>query len=181
MHRSHRDEEFSAFVREHRTRFLLAARLLAAGDTHRAEDLVQTALARLYVAWPRMRSSPVGYVHRIMVNAHIDETRRPWWRRERPVAELPEPAPASGTPGDGDGPVWAALASLAPRMRAAVTLRYWLDLSIEESAELLGCTQGTVKSQTARGLARLRELLGDPPPGVQHPRIPVTASERTNR
>jgi DNA-directed RNA polymerase specialized sigma24 family protein len=100
MHRSSRDEEFSAFVREHRTRFLLAARLLNSGDTHRAEDLVQTALARLYAAWPRMRSSPVAYVHRIMVNAHIDETRQPWWRRERSVAELPEPVLAAGAADD---------------------------------------------------------------------------------
>ena len=164
MPRSTRDTEFSAFVQTYRTEFLRAARLLTAGDTHLAEDLVQTALAKVYVAWPRLRSSPVAYVHRIVINAHIDETRRPWWRRERSVPELPEPAAAlTGTyPADAGGDaVRSALAALPPRMRAVIVLRHWLDLSVEESADLLGCSQGTVKSQAAKAMVRLRELLGD--------------------
>jgi DNA-directed RNA polymerase specialized sigma24 family protein len=142
MPRSSRDEEFSAFVQTRRTGLVRSACLLTAGDTHLAEDLVQTALARLYVAWPKVRRAGTesAYVWRIIVNAHIDEVRRPGRRRERHVPELPElPAP--------------------PGMRAAVVLRHWLDLSVGETAELMNCSEGTVKSQTAKAAARLRDLL----------------------
>jgi RNA polymerase sigma-70 factor (sigma-E family) len=165
MPRLPRDEEFSAFVRARRADLLRSACLLTAGDTHLAEDLVQTALARLYVAWPRVRRSGTqdAYARRIIVNAHIDEVRRPRWRRERIVPELPDgPGPAQpGTlPGGIDGEaIRAALAALPPRMRAAVVLRHWMDLSVEETADLLHCSEGTVKSQTAKATARLRGLL----------------------
>jgi RNA polymerase sigma-70 factor (sigma-E family) len=178
MPRSTRDAEFSAFVREGRSELLRYARLLSAGDTHRAEDLVQTALARLYVAWPRVSRSGTAlpYVRRIIVNAHIDETRRPRWRRERSVPETPD-LPEPGTSGPWPSQAWsadtwsvdtdevtgetvrAALADLPPRMRAVVVLRHWLDLSVEESADLLGCSQGTVKSQTAKAVERMRAAL----------------------
>jgi len=132
-------------------------------DTHLAEDLVQTALARPYVAWPKVRRAGTesAYVWRIIVNAHIDEVRRPGRRRERHVPELPEsPAPPEAFPdGLGGGEVRTALAALPPGMRAAVVLRHWLDLSVEETAELLNCSEGTVKSQTAKAAARLRVLL----------------------
>jgi RNA polymerase sigma-70 factor (sigma-E family) len=140
-----------------------SACLLTAGDTHLAEDLVQTALARLYVAWPRMRKAGTesGYVWRNIVNAHIDEVRRPARRRERHVPELPEaPAPPEAvTDSPGGGEVRAALAALPPGMRAAVVLRPWLDLSVGETVELLNCSEGTVKSQIAKATARLRDLL----------------------
>ena len=165
MPRSTRDEEFSAFVQTRRTGLVRSACLLTAGDTHLAEDLVQTALARLYVAWPRVRrsGSEAAYVWRILVNAHTDEVRRPGWRRERHVPEVPEalePVPPDTLP-DGlvGADVRAALAALPPRVRGAVVLRHWLDLSVEETAELLNCSTGTVKSQTAKGTARLRDLL----------------------
>lgn len=93
MTRSPRDEEFSAFVQARRVELLRSACLLTAGDTHQAEDLVQTALARLYVAWPRVRRSgkqAIAYTWRIVVHAHIDEVRRPRWKREQYVAELPD-------------------------------------------------------------------------------------------
>jgi RNA polymerase sigma-70 factor (sigma-E family) len=168
MSRPSRDEEFSAFVRARRSDLLRSASLLTAGDTHLAEDLVQTALARLYVAWPRVRrsSTQFAYVWRIVVNAHIDEVRRPGRRRERNVPQPPDalaPVPADSFRFGIDGSdVRAALAELAPGMRAAVVLRYWLDLSVEQTAELLRCSEGTVKSQTAKGAARLRELLAGP-------------------
>src|SRR5215831_19795194 len=95
-----RDEEFSEFVRDRRGELLRSACLLTAGDPHLAEDLVQTALAKLYVAWPRVRKTgtQVHYAWRILVNAHIDEVRRPRWTRERPVAEPPDlPGPADMT------------------------------------------------------------------------------------
>ena len=167
MSRSSRDEEFSNFVRTRRVDLLRSTCLLTAGDTHLAEDLVQTALARLYVAWPRVRrtGSQFGYAWRIVVNAHVDETRRPRWRRERNVADVPETF-APGPPEafqlglDGDD-VRAALGKLAPGMRAVLVMRYWLDLSVQQTADLLNCTEGTVKSQSAKGVARLRELLAE--------------------
>ena len=145
MPRSSRDEEFSAFVQTRRTGLVRSACLLTAGDTHLAEDLVQTALTRLYLAWPKVRRAGTesAYVWRIIVNAHIDEVRRPGRRRERHLPELPEPpAPPETFPdGLGGGEVRAALAALPPGMRAAVVLRHWLDLSVEETAELLNCFQ----------------------------------------
>lgn len=157
-----RDEEFAAFVRARRAHLLRTATLLAAGDPHLAEDLVQTALTRLYVAWPRVRrdDGPEGYAHRILVNAFTDETRRPWWRRERTVERLPDTAAApQESPEDGEA-VRRALAALPPGMRATVVLRHWLGYDVAATAAALGCSEGNVKSQTARGLDRLRELLG---------------------
>ena len=130
--------------------------------THLAEDLVQTALAQLYVTWPKVRRAGTesANVWRIVVNAHIDEIRRPGHRRERHVPEPPEaPAPPEAFPdGLAGGGVRAALAALPPGMQAAVVLRHWLDLSVEETADLLNCSEGTVKSQTATAAACLRDL-----------------------
>jgi RNA polymerase sigma-70 factor (sigma-E family) len=158
-----RDESFRAFVAARRTALVRTATLLAAGDTHLAEDLVQTALTRLYVAWPRVdrERGPEHYARRILVNALVDEQRRPWRRRETSRAELPDtPTPAGASAEDRDV-VRSALRQLAPRMRAAVVLRHWLGYDVTECAHLLSCSEGTVKSQTARGLDRLRELLSD--------------------
>jgi RNA polymerase sigma-70 factor (sigma-E family) len=170
MLRTARDEEFSAFVVAHRVGLLRFSCLLAAGDTQLGEDLVQTALARLYVAWPRVRRTGAenAYARRIIVNAHTDEVRLSRRRRERSVADVPDDlpeVPAGRLPDsiDGDG-IRAALAALPPRMRAAVVLRHWMDLSVTETAGLLRCSEGTVKSQTAKAIARLRELLSAPGP-----------------
>jgi RNA polymerase sigma-70 factor (sigma-E family) len=163
MNELDRDAAFRAFVAARRPALLRTATLLAAGDAHAAEDLVQTALTRLYVAWPRVDRAhgPEAYARRILVNALIDERRRPWSRRESSRAELPDvPADAPASAEDRDA-VRRALAALAPRMRAAVVLRHWLGYDVAECAHLLGCTEGTVKSQTARGLDRLRALLSD--------------------
>lgn len=162
-----RDEEFSAFVQARRPELLRSACLLTAGDWHAAEDLVQIALARLYLAWPKVRrtGSQVGYAWRILVNAHIDEVRRPRWRREQSVAmppDTPDPGALTAFPDGLDGgAVRAALAALPAGMRAAVVLRHWADFSVEETARILGCSTGTVKSQTAKGIGRLRALLAD--------------------
>src|SRR4051794_11619287 len=92
MPRSSPDEEFPAFLQPRRAGLVRSACLLTAGDPHLAEGLVQTALARLYVAWPKVRGAGTesAYVWRIIVNAHIDEVRRPSRRRARHVPELPE-------------------------------------------------------------------------------------------
>ena len=146
---------------------------LMCGDAHQAEDVVQTTLLKLYVAWNRVQnaSNRDAYARRVLVRCVIDEKRR-GWRRERAVAEVPEPAAQEGPDiGERDAAL-QALARLAPRQRATLVLRFWEDLSIEQTADLLGCSPGTVRSQTARGLATLRGLLLD---------TQATASGRTDR
>jgi RNA polymerase sigma-70 factor (sigma-E family) len=163
-----REEEFRAYVTERRPALLRTATLLAAGDRHLAEDLVQQTLVAMYVAWPRIRRSagPDGYAYRTLVHALTDQTRRGFWRRERSTDVLPEPEPAAGLAMEDRDAVRRALAALPAGMRAAVVLRHWLELDVKETAAALGCTQGNVKSQTARGLERMRELLAadDPEP-----------------
>jgi len=158
-----REAEFGAFVHARRPQLLRLATLLAAGDAHLAEDLVQTALTRLYVAWWRVEKDQgaEAYCRRILVNAVVDERRRAWRRSESSRADVPDvPTADRGSAEDRDL-VRAALAELGPRMRAAVVLRHWLGYDVAECAHLLGCSEGTVKSQTARGLDRLRHLLSD--------------------
>ncbi|WP_306209729.1 SigE family RNA polymerase sigma factor [Actinoplanes sp. RD1] len=156
-----RDQQFHDFVLARRTDLVRTATLLTAGDAHLAEDLVQQTLTKLYVAWPQFQraANHDAYVRRTLVNALIDERRRLWWRRERPMAELPDRAalqPAGDQPADA---VRAALRELPPKMRAALVFRYFHDLDVAETAEALGCSQGTVKSQTARALEKLRAVL----------------------
>lgn len=156
-----RDEQFRAYVVERRGAMVRTALALTGGDAHLAEDLVQTTLTRLYVAWPAFRraNNPAAYVRRALLNALIDEERRPWRRRERTTYEIPDTAaPERAT--TGGGRVQQAVAELPARMRAAVVFRYLEDLSVAETADLLGCSQGTVKSQCARALDKLRLSLG---------------------
>ncbi|WP_199440388.1 SigE family RNA polymerase sigma factor [Umezawaea beigongshangensis] len=156
---SERDDEFAAYV-DARALVMRRTAYLLCGDWHRAEDLVQTALTKLYVAWPGVhRHGAVdAYVRTILVRASIDDSRRAFRRRETAVEELPDVAV------DRDGlaeglDVRAALARLAPGQRAAVVLRYWEDLGVTETAQLLGLSEGTVKSQASKGLSALRRLL----------------------
>jgi RNA polymerase sigma-70 factor (sigma-E family) len=174
---SRRDEEFRAFLADRRSSLLRTSTALTGGDPHLAEDLVQKCVIKLYVAWPRVRSMHLdSYVRRSLVNALIDERRGAFWRHERAWAEPPDavgPEVVGGAgAGGGDeggelsGDVLWALGQLGPRMRAAVVLRHVEGLSTAETAHALRCSTGTVKSQTARGLERLRALLGD---GADHP------------
>lgn len=153
-----RDEPFVEYVAACRARLYRTAYLLC-GDAHRADDLVQVALAKAYVAWPRLEraGNADAYVRRILVNAHIDETRR-GWRRERPgLAGIDGVAPAPTH--EGDEELWAALRALPPGQRRVVVLRHYWGLSVEETAADLGVSQGTVKSQTSAALAHLRSAL----------------------
>jgi RNA polymerase sigma-70 factor (sigma-E family) len=156
-----RDQEFSEYVATRRSRLVGTAYLLC-GDRHQAEDLVQTALAKLYVAWPRVRRSDGAdaYVRRILVNAGIDASRRAW-RRERASGELPELPVDEGLGLEDRDELMAALSTLAAGQRRVIVLRYWLGLSVEEAAADLGITAGTVKSQSSKALQNLRGQLAD--------------------
>jgi len=153
------DDEFESFVRRRRGHLVGTATVLTAGDAFLAEDLVQGTLVRLYLAWGRARSGNVeAYARRVLVNAFIDHRRRPFVRREHTVESLPDSVQTAGAELD-DTHLLGALAALPPRMRAAVVLRHVEDLSVEDTAATLGCSTGTVKSQTARGIAKLRDAL----------------------
>jgi RNA polymerase sigma-70 factor (sigma-E family) len=156
-----RDTEFTEFVLARRPVLVRVATLLLSGDAARAEDVVQTALTRLYVAWPRVRPETAdAYARRCVVNAAIDDRRSLFRRREQVRAQLPE-VPIPDTPENETRRVLALLATLPPGMRAAVVLRHIEGLTVAETAEALGCSEGTVKSQTARGLEQLRAALPD--------------------
>ena len=140
---------------------------LLCGDWHTADDLVSVALVKLLRHWRRVSAmeAPDAYMRRVLLRAWLDELRRPWRRRERPTATLPECAASPADPEDPEDRRWilALLAELPPRRRAVLILRYFCDLSVEETAEALGCGEGTVKSQTARALDTLRARLSGVP------------------
>ena len=154
-------EDEQAF-REFVTSQMASLRKLAymtCGDWHAAEDAVANALIKLYPRWRKL-DRPDLYAKTMVYRAAIDEKRRPW-RRERAAGEaMPDVAqrdPAGAT--DERLRIRAALEAVPPRQRAAVVLRHYLGLSLEDTAGVLGCNVGTAKSQTSRGLAKLRELL----------------------
>ncbi len=157
-----RDAEFGEYLDSRAVVMRRTAYLLCGGDWHRAEDLVQTTLAKIYVAWPRIRrdGGVDAYSRKVMVRAAIDESRKGYRRRESVVEDLPEVSatPPAGVEDAVD--VRRALARLPAGQRAVVVLRYWEDLSVTETAQVLGKSEGTIKSQTAKGLATLRRLLG---------------------
>ena len=154
------EDAFRAFAVLRRPALRRSAFLLC-GDWHQADDLVQTTLVKLYVAWPRVQGTepPDGYVHRILVRCFLDERRRPW-RRES-LVDVGENSHSAQRPTEDLLDLQAALGRLPRRQRATLLLRFWLDLSVAQTAEALGCSEGTVKSQTARALITLRDLLGD--------------------
>jgi RNA polymerase sigma-70 factor (sigma-E family) len=133
---------------------------LTCGDWQLAEDAVCTVLARLYARW-RQVDRPDSYARTMVVRAAVDEVRRPWWRRERAAGDaLPEPPAADGTPAVIDRlTVLEALRTLPVQQRAVLVLRYLEGRTVQETAEALRCPEGTVKTHTARGLARLRARL----------------------
>jgi RNA polymerase sigma-70 factor (sigma-E family) len=149
--------EFVTTRRAHLRRIAFAL----CSDWHRADDLLQIALVKLYVAWPRVRRNGAeeAYVRTILVRASIDEARRPWRRREQPTDRLPDMA-AREPEALGERPaLLAALGDLPAQQRAAVVLRHWLGLSVAETAKEMRISEGTVKSHTSRGLEALRAAL----------------------
>ena len=155
-----RDDEFTAFVVEHGAHLLRTACLMA-GDRGLGEDLTQTALAKAYGSWAKVRSAdePIAYVRRILVNSHLS-----WRRRLMSTEQVIETLPDRGG-GDHQAAhaesdeVRRALLQLSPRVRTAVVLRYFDDLSEAETARVMGCSPSTVGNHVTKGLAALRTLL----------------------
>jgi RNA polymerase sigma-70 factor (sigma-E family) len=144
---------------------LLRLAFLLVGDRGHAEDLVQTALMKTYRHWDRItrRGEPSAYVRRVLVTTHTSWRRRAW-HREQPTGRLPDGEVAESDDRlDGNEELRRALSALPPRMRATVVLRYYEDLSELQTARLMGCSESTVNTQAARGLARLRTVLATGP------------------
>ena len=157
--RQTREAEYTEYVQA-RLGWLRRTAYLLCQDWQGTDDVVQTAITRLYMHWGRARkaTSLDAYTRGILVNAFLDERRSAWARRVTLPGVCEEPA-AAGHDAEMRLEVRAALRSLPPRQRATIVLRYYCDCPIEETAEILGVTPGTVKSQTAKGLTALRLAL----------------------
>ena len=135
---------------------------LLCGDWHRAEDLVQVAFTKLYLAWKRIahREAMDAYARQTLVRTFLSERRLGWFRRES-VSDDPADTPVAGHGPEDRLVLLDALRRVPPGQRAVLVLRYWEDMSVAETATALKCSTGTVKSQAARGLQTLRDLLTD--------------------
>ncbi|MEV4136681.1 SigE family RNA polymerase sigma factor [Dactylosporangium sp. NPDC049742] len=139
---------------------------LLCGDWHWADDLTQATFIKVAAGWQRVRDQQAldAYTRTCLLRTYLSETRRVWRRRERPYAEPPD------TPFDDDGTermlFAAALSQLPPRRRATIICRYYQGMDVAATAAALGCSEGTVKSQTAKALAALRVALGDAVPAL---------------
>jgi RNA polymerase sigma-70 factor (sigma-E family) len=146
-------ESFEGFVAA-RSGALLRTAYLLTQDNHLAEDLLQTSLAKAWSSWDRIQTSPEAYVRRILVNTYST-----WWRRrwngEAPVGELPD-VEQYDRDGSSEHELRSALARLPKRQRTVIVLRFFEDLTEAETARLMDCTVGTVKSQASKALAKLR-------------------------
>ena len=162
------EESFRRFAVEYAARLRRSAYLFC-GDWHLAEDLMQQALIKIYRSWSRVEKdeSLANYGRTVLLRTWLDEKRRPWRRSEQIEAAVPERHDDARGPGDSPDRLWArdlvhqGLLRLPPRQRAVLVLRYFDDLSVAEAAEAMGCSEGTVKSQTSRGLDALRVSVSD--------------------
>ena len=169
------EAEFTAYVEARRDRTRRTAHLLCR-DWHRADDLTQIAFVKLYGAWTRIRDKGArdSYLRSCLVRAVIDESRRPW-RREHDTDQVPDGARSFAPAGFGAAAahsvdhagdvadrqvVRAALDAIPPGQRVILVLRYYYGLDVAATAATLGCSEGNVKSQTARGLQALKAALG---------------------
>jgi RNA polymerase sigma-70 factor (sigma-E family) len=153
------ESEFADFFAATWARLFRTA-LALTGDRGQAEDAVQSAFAKAYASWQRVRRTehPEAYVRRMTVNEVLAVRRRAWWRAER---SGPTPEPTDQRRAEDDAvadrtDLWEALLSLPPRQRAVLVLRYYEDLSEQDIADVLGCSRGTVKSQASDALSTLR-------------------------
>jgi len=160
--RSAPERAFDDFVTARRSALLGYAGSLAGGDRHAAEDLLQEALVKLWLVWPRIANeAPEAYARRILARSAARAARR-CWNGERPTEELPELAAMADTAGlvEDRAQLGAALAQLPARQRTAVVLRHYCDLPERQIAETLNCALGTVSSLVSRGVVALRSLIG---------------------
>lgn len=161
---------FADYVARHRPALLRAA-VAITGDPHRAEDVLQGALLRVLPHWPSIRDGAAAdsYVRRTMLHQHISWCRQPSYRNESVRSEVPEPAGGGLgdlSPAGRSGDLWLLVATLPPRQRSTVALRFYEGLSVAETAAVLGCSSGTVKSNSHHALARLRAM-------IEHDDLPV--------
>ena len=155
-----RDDEFTDFVAAHGAQLLRTA-CLVTGDPHLGEDLAQTALANAYGSWGKVREAdhPVAYVRRLMINTHLSWLRR-MTNTERPLERFPDAGAGDHQAAHAEtDEMRRALLTLSPRVRTAVVLRYFDDLSEADTAALMGCSRSTVNNHVTRGLAALRAVL----------------------
>lgn len=151
-----REAEFTAYVRARQRRFVRFAYLLT-GDPHSAEDLVQSAFAKVYRKWDSIHGSPDAYVRQTIINEHNSWWRRTWRHKEVTGSDLITYAdPAAPADRYADDDLRTHIRNLPAQQRAAIILRYYEDLTEAQTAEVLGCAVGTVKSLVSRGLDRLR-------------------------
>ncbi|UYM06792.1 SigE family RNA polymerase sigma factor [Solicola gregarius] len=152
-------DDFTEFASSSEQRFYRHAYLLCR-DPDRARDLVQTTLLKLYRVWERVRQTEHlhAYAHKTLVRTFLDGERRS--RRERRLHALPDP-PRGRDNSELRMTIIDALAELPPRARAVVVLRFWEDYSVAQTADVMSCSQGTVKAQTSRALGLLRDRLGE--------------------
>ncbi|HET9139182.1 SigE family RNA polymerase sigma factor [Actinophytocola sp.] len=160
------EERFRAFAAGSAVSLGRLAYLLC-GDRHFAEDLVQSCLMKLYRVWPRIDQPAAvdAYVRQVLLRVWLNERRKPWRRAESRTGVVPDLAATGSDPALGVGSdhvrqlLRQALAEVPPRQRVAVVLRYWSQLSVTETAAIMRCSEGTVRSQTARGLTALRAAM----------------------
>jgi RNA polymerase sigma-70 factor (sigma-E family) len=152
-----REAEFTEYVTARGTALRRTAFLMT-GDWHAAEDLTQTALARLYVAWPRVRLDGADAYARTILARSLVDARRRFWHRERPMAQVMD-RPGQDQGAEDRMDLGRALALLPTDQRVVLVLRFWEDMAVEEVARVLDVAPGTVKSRTARALHALRPLI----------------------
>lgn len=160
------EDSFRRFATGHAA-MLRRSAFLYCGDWHLADDLMQQTLIKIYRSWSRVQQqdSLTRYARTVLLRTWLDEKRRPFRRSELTGAEVPETPDRSADPAASAGRGWVrdfvhrALLELAPGQRAVLVLRYFDDLSVAETAEIMGCAEGTVKSQAARGLENLRAVV----------------------
>jgi RNA polymerase sigma-70 factor (sigma-E family) len=157
------EEQYTEYVTD-RLPTLRRIAFLLCGDAHRADDIVQNAITRLYVHWRKARVADNidAYVRTIVVRTFLNEQRTGWLSRVRLVRDTPDEPIRQGPDVETTQVLHAALARVPPKQRAVLVLRFLYDLPVAAVAGILGCSAGNVKSQTSHGLAALRKQLGEP-------------------
>jgi RNA polymerase sigma-70 factor (sigma-E family) len=158
----HLRPEFADYVARQRPALLRAARAIA-GDANSAEDLLQCALARVLPHWSAIRepSAADAYIRRAMRKQHASWYRQKWRSQERAFADVPDLKPSWDSHHGTNAALWPLVAALPPAQRSAVALRFYEGLSVDQVSQALGCSPGTVKSNTNRGLSSLRRSISE--------------------